>query len=818
MDTVLAVWTMLCCPWLRFAFVVAGFVGMLAGPAEGLANDPDAAADVDFRRDVRALLSKHCFACHGPDEAAREAGLRLDTTAGATADLGGYKAIVPGDAAASEVLHRIESDGPATQMPPPESGSLLSAEERQVIRAWITAGAPYDQHWSFVPPQQMPPPSVTRQDWVRHPLDAFVLARLEEASLAPAPEADRYRLIRRLSFDLTGLPPTPAAADAFVADDSPDALEKVVDRLLASQAFGEHWARMWLDLARYADTKGYEKDRHRDIWRYRDWVIGAFNRDLPYDQFTRDQLAGDLRESATMQQRLATAFHRNTMTNDEGGTDNEEFRIAAVKDRVDTTVQVWMGLTMGCAKCHTHKFDPISQEDYYSVYAFFNQTADADRSDDAPVLPTPTAAQAARLVVLEAELAELQQRLSVAESREANDEVACQAAPSSDGENADDEAETARGSLEQAIADKQQQITAFRKTIPQTPILRELSEGKRRESRVHIRGNFLDPGATVTPAVPDRFGAFPDDAPRDRLGLAEWILQAENPLTARVMVNRVWARLFGIGIVETEEDFGSQGTPPTHPELLDWLAVDFREQGWSLKRLLRTIVLSSTYRQAAVMTDAKLQRDPNNRLFSRGPRFRLAAETVRDQAVVASGLATHRVGGPSVMPPQPPGVWKSTYNTQSWEDAVGANRYRRGLYTYWKRTSPYPAMTTFDAGSGEVCQIRRVRTNTPLQALVTLNDDAFLEAAGGLARRMAAAGEAIERRLARGFRLVLTRPPEPAELNRLGEYYRAMAKDFASDPEAAAAFLEATRSPQKEAALVATANLLLNLDETVMKP
>ncbi len=805
MNTASVVWTMLCCSWWRIACVVAGIAGMLTGPAVGRADDP--AAEIDFRHDVRPLLSQHCFACHGPDEAAREAGLRLDTRGGATADAGGYPAVVPGDATASEVMVRIESDDPAIRMPPPESGTRLTAEERQVLRDWITGGARYDLHWSFVPPKKVPPPSVTRQDWVRQPIDAFVLARLEEAALPPAPAADRDRLIRRLALDLTGLPPTPAAADAFVADGRPDALEQVVDRLLASPAFGEHWARMWLDLARYADTKGYEKDRHREIWRYRDWVIEAFNRDLPYDQFTRDQLAGDLRESATSQQRLATAFHRNTMTNDEGGTDNEEFRIAAVKDRVDTTVQVWMGLTMGCAKCHSHKFDPISQEAYYSVYAFFNQTADADRSDDAPLMPTPTTRQAAKLATLEAELAELQRQRPGTEQAEAKGDEA-----------KGDEAAAARAAWEQAIADQQKKLADLRKTIPQTPILRQLPEAKRRVTRVHVRGNFLEPGATVEPDVPARFGAFPTAAPRDRRGLAEWILQAENPLTARVMVNRVWARMFGVGIVETEEDFGSQGTAPTHPALLDWLAVDFRQQDWSLKHLLRTIVLSSTYRQAAVMTDAKLRRDPHNRLFSRGPRFRLAAEMVRDQALVASGLATHRLGGPSVMPPQPPGVWKSTYNTQRWEDARGGDRYRRGLYTYWKRTSPYPAMTTFDAGSGEVCQIRRVRTNTPLQALVTLNDDAFLEAAGGLARRMARAGETLERRLTRGFRLVLTRPPEREERRRLVAYYQAIEKDFAADPEAAAAFLEATRAPREEAALVATANLLLNLDETVMKP
>ncbi|NQV22971.1 MAG: DUF1553 domain-containing protein [Rhodopirellula sp.] len=745
---------------------------------------------VNFNRDIRSLLAKNCFACHGPDEATREAELRLDTAAGATAVRSGHRALVPGQPGESELISRIESNDPDKVMPPPDSGHELSDAAKKLLRNWIAEGGEYKVHWAFAPPVQVALPAVKQVDWPKHAIDHFVLARLEAEKLAPSEAADRYRLIRRVSLDLTGLPPTPEAADAFVMDSDDDAFEKVVDRLLSSDAYGEHWARMWLDLARYADTKGYEKDRHRDIWKFRDWVINALNQDMPYDQFTIEQLAGDLLPDATDQQRLATAFHRNTMTNDEGGTDNEEFRIAAVKDRVDTTMQVWMGLTMGCAKCHSHKYDPISQHDYYSFYAFFNQTEDADRSDDFPVLPLPTPAQSEQIAEFEATIKQLQEQQKL---------------------KPDD-------SIKSMIEAKQKSLTDLRNTITRTPVMKELAEGKRRETRLHQRGNFLDPGEQVEPAVLRKFGMTSDDAPQNRLGVARWIMQPENPLTARVMVNRVWARLFGIGLVETEEDFGTQGIPPSHPDLLDWLAVDFRERGWSIKKLIRTVVLSATYQQSAAVTEDKLTADPRNVLLSRGPRFRLSAETVRDQALAVSGLLTRKVGGPSVMPPQPDGVWKSTYNALKWQDATGEDRYRRGLYTYWKRTSPYPAMTTFDAGSGEVCQIRRVRTNTPLQALVTLNDPAFVEAAGALAARMSMVDDDVTAKIQRGFRLVLARLPAEEEVVRLVALYETLARDYAKDSEAANRLVKAARLESGDASLIAVANILLNLDETLMKP
>ena len=761
-----------------------------------VSNSLFAQNNVEFSRDIRPILSRNCFACHGPDAEARQADLRLDTLQGATADLGDQRAVAPGYPDDSSLIARIESNDPDLLMPPPDSGHRLTDEEKRTLRQWIVGGASYGIHWSFTPPTKAAPPATT-SDWPQHPLDHFVLASLEAKGLQPTIAADRYQWIRRVSLDLTGLPPTPAEADAFVADTGAQAFATVVDRLLDSRAYGEHWARMWLDLARYADTKGYEKDRPREIWRYRDWVINAFNADMPFDQFTREQLAGDLLPSPSTEQYVATAFHRNTMTNEEGGTDDEEFRVAAVKDRVDTTMQVWMGLTMGCAKCHSHKFDPISMQDYYSFFALFNQTQDSDRGDEFPTIATPTPEQSRKLACQEAAVGETQRALTSASKRH---------------EFAATFYYLAKLKGEKKLLDE------LRKSIVKTPVMRELASDKQRTTRIHQRGNFLDQGAAVQPRVPTLLGPFPEDAPTNRLGVAQWLTQPDNPLTARVMVNRIWARLFGVGIVETEEDFGSQGSPPLHPDLLDWLAVDFRESGWSMKQLLRSIVLSSTYRQSATVTETQLAADPRNRLFSRGPRFRLSAEMVRDQALAVSGLLTRKLGGPSVMPPQPTGIWRSTYSGLKWQNASGPDRYRRGLYTYWKRTSPYPAMLTFDAGSGEVCQIRRVRTNTPLQALVTLNDPAFVEAAGALSERMANKDGDLHERLTRGFRLVLTRPPTDRELARLASLYQALQIEFADDRTSAEALVAAAGIQSGDAAMIAVANVLLNLDETLMKP
>lgn len=651
-------------------------------------------------------------------------------------------------------------------------------------------------HWSFTKLERPAPPEVKNASWPRSDLDRFVLARLEARGLAPSPPADRATLIRRVSLDLTGLPPSPEEVTAFENDRRPDAYERLVDELLRRPAYGEHWTRLWLDLARYADTKGYEKDLNRDIWAYRDWLIRAFNADMPFDTFTRDQLAGDLLPAPTRDQLIATAFHRNTLNNDEGGTDNEEFRVAAVKDRVDTTVQVWMGLSMGCAKCHDHKYDPITQREYYEFYAFFNQTRDADTYNEAPTIPTPTAAQREALKKLEAELGALREKLA--------------------GGAPEKETKAAIAKLE-----KQKK----RLDIDRLPIMRELDPEKRRKTHVQVRGSFLSPGAEVRPGVPAAFGPLPNGAPKNRLGVAMWLTDAANPLTARVTVNRWWAQFFGTGIVETQEDFGTQGARPSHPHLLDWLATEFIRQGWSFKRLCKTIVMSATYRQRSTATPELLRIDRFNRLLARGPAFRLPAETIRDNALAIAGLLSHKMYGPSVMPPQPPGIWQSTYNASKWRTSPGQDRWRRGIYTFTKRTSGYPASLTFDAPTRETCTLRRIRTNTALQALVTLNDPVYVEAAQAMARRLEdEGGESLDERLAYGLRLAVARRPRASELARLRGLYQSRLHHYEAHPEAARAMATDPLGPAPEgtdlaelAALTVVCNVILNLDEVLVK-
>ena len=648
-------------------------------------------APVDFQREVRPLLSKRCVSCHGPDEHARQAGLRLDTFEGATA----RGAITPGNSAGSRMVARINH--PKTPMPP--TGPRLSPEEVTLLARWIDQGARYTRHWSFEKPVRPAPPAVKNEAWVKNPIDRFVVARLEKENLAPAPEADRYVLARRVALDLTGVPPEPEQLQL--------PYEKLVDELLKSPRYGERWAKIWLDLARYADTQGYEKDDRRVIWPYRDWVIRAFNDNLPFDRFTILQLAGDLTPDPAVDDLIATGFHRNTMTNTEGGTDDEEFRDSAIRDRIAVTGQVWMGLSVGCAQCHTHKYDPITHKEFYQLYAFLNQTADNDHPSDQPLL----------------------------------------------------------------------KLTADTSTL----IMRELPMEKRRQTRIYDRGNFLTPGAPVDAATPEAFPPMPVSAPTNRLGLAQWIMSPENPLTARVTANRFWARLFGKGIVESEEDFGTQGTPPTHPELLDWLATEFAGNKWDVKALLKTIVMSSTYRQASNATPELLTKDPQNRLYARGPRFRLDAEAVRDQALAVAGLLSKKMYGPPVMPWQPEGVWLVVYNGDRWDISKGEDRYRRALYTFMRRSSPYPSMTNYDAPTGEVCTARRIRTNTPLQALTSLNDPVSMEAAERLAARAITEGGGGSKTAERLFQMALVRPPSKAETERLAALHKQAKSELKSD-------------------------------------
>jgi hypothetical protein len=1149
--------------WVISIVVLAGW---LRGAAAGAGEE----AGPDFRFDVRPLLSKNCFACHGPDEAHREADLRLDVREVAIEN----GAIVPGAPEDSEVVRRITSEDPDERMPPVETGKQLTAEEIETIRHWIAGGAAYSRHWSYEPIRRPVVPQVSQPGWCRNEIDYFVLARLERAGLKPEPQAGRQRLIRRVSLDLVGLPPTLAEVDQFVGDDRPDAYERLVDRLLASPAYGEHWARKWLDLARYADTTGYEKDSIRKIWSFRDWVITALNADMPFDQFTIEQLAGDLLPNATKDQVIATAFHRNSMQNDEGGVDAEEYRVAAVIDRVNTTMQAWMGTTMGCCQCHSHKYDPLSHREYYELFAFFNQTADANRYDQEPTVLTPTFEQQQVKIALDRRLEEVQHAYSsqssflAAAQREWEQallgkvewrplrprEVTSQAgatctilgdasvlvtgtAPETDtytihaendletiaamrlealphesqpsggpgraagggfvlssirmfqepiqpaenvryvrvelphrhdyltmsevqvfrGEEnvalagtatqsstayeghahlaidgsthphfatgrsishtafndnpwwevelreptvvdrivlwnedahpyrligarvslldadrkqlwqqtllsspdlaatlivdrpvvqiaraaADSEREAfpashsieyrdprrhgwspepqaqgpqalvlgldqpvklEEGSRLKIVLDQQariddqagqtlghfrvlvtddphaadtatvpapirqiahtpaekrtpeqaQQITEyFRASRPElrrlaaeredierrlseeykpdkTPIMKELPPDEQRKTHVFVRGSFLNPGEEVRPATPDAFHPFPADAPRNRLGLAKWLVSQDNPLTARVVANRHWEQLFGTGLVLTSEDFGSQGMLPTHPDLLDWLAMEFMAPaegypGWSLKKLAKTIVMSAAYQQASRTTPEKLERDPDNRLISRGPRNRLSAEQIRDQALAVSGLLRRKIGGPSVMPPQPEGVWQVVYSDDRWVTSRGEDRYRRGLYTFWRRTSPYPSAMALDATSRETCTIRRISTNTPIGAFALLNDPVYIEAAQALARQIVEHGRPdVGERATYAFRRVLACTPSSEELQRLVALFESERRHYEEHQDAAAAMAsselglpDGAYNAAELAAWTVVSNVLLNLDETL---
>ncbi len=760
--------------------VLLGVAGLASPPKNGAKLAP-----IDFVRDIRPLLSQNCIPCHGSDDKKRQAGLRLDTREGAMGKLpSGHFAVVSKKPAQSALLQRLTAPA-ALRMPPVASGKKLSAQEIALLQRWVAEGANFANHWAFQKPVRPALPKVQNAAWGKNPIDAFILSRLEREKLTPNPPADRYTLIRRVSLDLTGLPPTPQEVTDFIADKSTNAYEKVVDRLLASPHYGEKWARMWLDLARYADSAGYGSDPLRpNLWPWREWVIRAFNTNMPYDRFTTEQLAGDLLPNPTPDQLAATTFHRNTMTNTEGGTDREEFRTAAVKDRTITTMQVWMGLTMGCAQCHSHKFDPISQKDFYSFFAFFNQTEDNDMPDERPTMPYHTEEQRRKLDSLKAELAQMQM--------------------------AGDKA---------AIAAKQKEIEGIRTTA--LPVMRELSSDKQRKTTVLVLANFLQKGESVTASVPASFPRLPADAPQNRLGVAQWLVSKDNPLTARVAVNRFWAHLFGRGIVETEEDFGTQGAQPSHPELLDWLALEFMSKGWDIKGLLKTIVLSSTYRQSAKVTPLHLQKDSRNVLLARYPRRRLDAEGVRDQALLLSGLLSRKIGGASVFPPQPEGMWQAAFNgDRTYPTSTGEDRYRRGLYTFWRRTVPYPSMAVFDAPSREACTMRRQPTNTPLQALVTLNDPVYLELAQAMGRRIVQEGGATpESRVRFALQLVLARPPQSTQVQTLLQLYQAELAHFKAEPQAAESMavkalgaLPNGMDAAEQAAWTVVANTLLNLD------
>ncbi len=788
-----------------------------------------------------------------------------------------------------------------------------SAAEHRAAEHWAA------KHWADRPIVRPEPPTITG-DSTATPLDRFVRATLQQHQLLPTLSTDRGTWLRRVALDLTGIPPTPDEVDAFVADTTAGAAERQVDRLLASPRFAERWTQWWLDLARYTDSQGYEKDAlRRTMWRYRDWVLDAFASDMPLDRFTILQLAGDLLPDATDEDRLATAFHRQTMTNTEGGTDDEEFRVAAVIDRVDTTMSVWMGATAGCAQCHDHKFDPISQKEFFELFAFFDQTADNDQGDDAPLLRVPTRAkreQAARFADRDAAFANTAvhrgtwQLLGPVAAADFATAHRTPFAPETDGVRLDieqqgrkwlpkpeytdgavhnwqggnsafylyrtltvaaatsatlalgsDDAiavwwngeEVLRHEIGRPAAPDQELVpvelragentlllkvtngggpggfyfelqppsyTVTADAAPAVPVMQELPEDKRRTTRIHRRGSFLDQGDAVLPNTPAVWPTLPADAPRNRLGLARWLMSRDNPRTARVLANRLWSELFGQGLVTTLEDFGSQGERPSHPELLDWLACELRDSGWSMRALLRTIVLSQTYALSSVVTPAARELDPDNRWLSRGPAFRLSGETLRDQALFVSGLLHERLGGPSVMPPQPDGIWMQIYSGERWVAAQDDDRHRRSLYTFWRRTSPHPQFLVFDAMSREACVLRRQRTNTPLQALVLWNDPQFFEAAQALGdlAMFAEPESGDEAKVAWLWRRCLLRAPTQTECDRLVTLLRDERQRLSTDRDAARQLAgERQELTAEAAAWTVVASVMLGLDEFVTK-
>jgi hypothetical protein len=897
-------------------------------------------SEISYNEHIRPIFNAKCLACHGGVRKSGGFSLLFEEEAFAATE-SGRPAIVRGDHGKSELFRRLTHTDPELRMP--LEGKPLNEQEIDLIARWIDEGARWEEHWAYLPPQKPDIPE-TGSDWPLNDIDPFVWSRLQELELQPEPEADRPTLIRRLSLDLTGLPPDPKAVDAFINDPSPDAYQRLVDSLLASPRFGEHWAAMWLDLARYADSQGYEKDPYRSIWRYRDWVIDAFNRDLPFDQFTIEQLAGDMLPNPTRDQLIATAFHRNTMTNTEGGTDDEEFRIAAVIDRLNTTYEVWQATTMACVQCHSHPYDPIRHEDFYRSFDYFNQAQDGDLDTEVPRLatfPRPEAERVREIIGfingLQSESivdtttdleTQIRQALfptllpiqcddfenvsfrengivsnwiynlkSIADKEfrfvfkdielngleyivyryrsEGNDAWIEVRLDRPDGELISKEQFTANGeddgdwggdlrtridnrsgrhdlyfeiinttskapdgmvmisNIELEYVGREQpepNLAAYRKELREiqtqkadyTAIMKPKLPAMQRQTKLFDRGNWMVQTTPLEGGVPEVMLNGEAEVPADRLAFARWLVSRENPLTARVLVNRFWARIFGRGLIETLEDFGTQSDPPTHPGLLDHLAVQFMEgHQWRVKSLLKEIVSSATYRQASRTNRQKLEVDPDNRWLSRGPRFRLSAEQIRDQALAVSGLLSDSIGGPSVMPPQPEGVWQIVYSGEQWKTPEDEMRHRRGLYTYWKRTTPYPSMTAFDSPSREFCVSRRIRTNTPLQALVTLNDPAFLEAARALAARMReAGGRDLEVCIREGYKRALCNIPDAETISILRELHlRAQAEmDGPGQPRARTIAME--EDPDEfvlSDPLEVVANAILNLDGFLTK-
>jgi Protein of unknown function (DUF1553)/Protein of unknown function (DUF1549)/Planctomycete cytochrome C/Carbohydrate binding module (family 6) len=877
---------------------------------------------IDFNTQVKPIFNKKCIVCHGGVK--QKAGFNLLFREQALANTeSGKPAIIPGKPGESELVKRITETDPDERMP--YKHEPLSKTEINILKQWIKEGAKWGEHWAYIPVKPEEVPDYNNKK-IKNDIDRFIYKKLKEEKLSFSAEADKATLLRRVSLDITGLPPSESVAKKFLNDNSDKAYENLVDDLLASPAYGERWTSLWLDLARYGDTKGYESDQGRTIWKYRDWLINAFNADKPYNDFLTEQLAGDLMPNPDDAKYIATGFHRNTMTNDEGGTDNEEFRTAAVMDRVNTTWSAILGTTFNCVQCHSHPYDPFKHEEYYKFLAFFNNTRDEDTEADYPLLRQYTGKDSTRFYALKEWL-----NKNVPE-KEANEQTYFLKTwqPVINVLQCDEFINAAMtgwlveirnyGScrLKNVSLDNSTQFTVrfvsihntgqleiyldslktkpykvipvwsttkgwdfvtvnidpipgkhnlyfkyvnssispkhpngilmewFRFSQPfpgkgkagyadakilfdslmyakpeTTPVMIENNTGMFRSTHVFERGNWLVKGDEVLPDVPHVLNPMPANAPKNRLGLAMWLTDKKNPLTARTMVNRLWEQLFGYGLAETLEDLGTQGIPPTHKELLDYLSWKFMNDfNWSLKKLLKEMVLSATYRQDSKVNEELLKKDPNNKFYARGPRIRLSAEQLRDQSLAVSNLLSKKMYGQSVMPYQPEGIWLSPYNGAVWKMSEGEDQYRRSVYTYWKRTAPYPSMITFDGGPRAVCITRRIRTNTPLQALTTLNDSSYLVMARHLAYRMQQqGGKEITKQIQKGYEAMMYKPITEVKLNALLELYNKSINKFKKDEDATCEMIgvmDEHNNPET-AALVVVANAMLNLDEWVNK-
>lgn len=801
------------------------------------------AQPVDYMKEIKPILSTACYQCHS--ETQQKRNLRLDTAAAAIKGGENGPAVIPGNSEDSLLIKAMM--GTATDLARmPYKKSPLDEEKIALLKRWIDQGAkaPADEktdailHWSFVPPPAtVPAPVVKNRKWVRNSIDNFILEKLERKSIKPSPEADKITLIRRLYLDLTGLPPRLDEVDAFLRDKSSGAYEKLVDQLLASSHYGERWARHWLDAAHYADSNGYSIDAPRQIWKYRDWVIDAFNRDLPFDQFTIDQIAGDLVPGGTIDQKVATGFYRNTMINQEGGIDKEQFRIESVFDRVNTTSTTWLGLTVACAQCHDHKFDPIAQKEYYQIFAFLN-------NQDEPDLQLATSEEKAQVDDLKKQMEELedmlkgyveksskdvlqwQKRLSPEEVARLKPEVTQVLEIPPDKRNLKQKLVLVDQILsdDQIYKQEKEKFLKLEKKKPQFTTTMVMQERKEpRDTHLFIKGDFTRHGEKVFPGVPKILNPLPSGVKNpNRLDMAKWLVDPANPLTARVTMNRIWMHYFGKGIVETENDFGTQGSTPTHPELLDWLAREFINQGWSMKRMHRMIVTSALYRQSSYARPELANVDPYNKLLARQNRFRLDAEVIRDVELASSGLLHDKVGGPSVYPPIPDGVMTLGQTKRDWTADTGKNRYRRAMYTFFYRATPPPSLMVFDAPDGTSVCTRRITSNTPLQSLTLLNDQGFVEFAQGLALRVLDESPSNDKdRLDYAFRLCLSRSPEKAERDRLAKLLQTERHNFSIAPEEASLLapkkLPKNADVKEVAAWTSVSRVLLNLDETISR-